>query len=141
MPAESSMNKEMEIACLEHLLAIKTWTKPAAVFGALLTALPTAATKGTEFTEANYTGYTAKIAVTEWEAITGSNPAVITHKAAIKFGTRSAGESTIKAVGFTTEEALVKGQALFWAKVTEFTVNATNKEPEIAAKALEIKLS
>ncbi len=141
MPAESSMNKEMEIAALEHLLAIKTWTKPAAVFAGLLTAVPTAATKGTEFTEANYTGYTAKIAVTEWEAITGSNPAVITNKAAIKFGTRTALTSKVVAVGFSTEAGLAAGQALFWAKVTEFEVNATNKEPEIAAKALELKLS
>lgn len=141
MPAESSMSKEMEIAALEHLLAIKTWTKPAGVFAALLTAVPTAATKGTEFAEAEYGGYTKKIAVTEWEAITGSNPAIITNKAAIKFDARSSLTATVKAVGFSTESGLKKGEALFWAKVTEFEVNATNKEPEIAAKALEIKLS
>ncbi len=144
MPAESSMGKLIEIAALEHLLGFKTWTKPEKIFVSLLTAVPTAATTGAEYTEANYSTYVKveiKPEAGEWEAITGSNPAIITNKNAIKFATRSAGESAIKAVGFTDKAGAKEGTNLFWAKVTEFTVNATNKEPEIAAKALELKLS
>ncbi len=135
----SSMSEFFENFCLENLVGKKP-TGAAKCFASLLTAVPTAATKGTELAEATYTGYEKfEIPIAEWVA-SGNNPRVYKNKEAIKWKERTAGSDKIVAVALTDNATAKTGNALCWTEVTEFEVSATNKKPEVAVEALELKL-
>lgn len=111
--------------------------KPAKVFLALCTVVPTSSSTGTSITEATgATGYARKeVPVASIaEAVEGATSTIETN-AELVFAAITAGSATV--IAWALVDALTVGNIVMWGTATSTVISSTQTPPTIAAKALK----
>ena len=109
-----------------------SWTMPAAIYLALCTSIPTAASTGTTIVEASYTGYARKqIAAADLNAASAGQ---MTNANAITFAACSGSTSTI--IAFAICDAATVGNVIYWGSITSKVIDVSNTPATVAAGAL-----
>ena len=121
-----------ENSVLGHAMGKTSWTMPAAIYLALCTSIPTAASTGTTIVEASYTGYARKqIAAADLNAASAGQ---MTNANAITFAACSGSTSTI--IAFAICDAATVGNVIYWGSITSKVIDVSNTPATVAAGAL-----
>lgn len=130
----SGKSSYLENKLLDHALGKNAFTMPSALYIALCTVVPTAASTGSTITEANYTGYARKqVAASDLNSASGGSS---TTNVAEVFAACTAGSSTI--IGFALCDAATLGNVLYWGSVTSKTIDTSDTPATVAAGGLVV---
>ena len=126
---------------IDHLNKTGTaFSQPAASAMALCTAAPASSATGATITEANYTGYSARQAVT-WGAASVAAPSVSTNSGTITFGNCTGGSNTLLGFAICDSATLAAGNMLWFGGLTSTTINTTQTPPTVASAAMSVSLA
>jgi hypothetical protein len=123
-----SKSDYLENKLLDHVLGVAEYTRPATVYSALFTAIPSDSSAGTEVTTAT-SGYT-RLATTFATAAAGA----AYNTTAKTFATAAAGYTV---VGYAIMDAATAGNVLYWATVTTLPI-AINDQATFAVSAIAV---
>lgn len=134
----ASKSDYLEGKDVAHNMGKTSFTMPATVGLALLTATPTDASTGATITEASYTGYARKqVKAENLTEPTGTSPTKITNSAELTFAACTAGSSTVTAWALLDSTTTGAGNVLYWGTATSTVISTTQTPPSIAVGALE----
>jgi hypothetical protein len=112
-------------------------TKPAKVYLALLTSVPTNSSTGTtiEASEPTYTGHERKeVPVASIKAAEEGSPSAIKTNAELVFAACTAGSSTVTAWALC--DAATAGNVVMWGTASSTVISTTQTPPAVAAEKL-----
>jgi hypothetical protein len=139
----SGMSQYLMSHLLDHSDGKTSFTMPAAVAMALLTAAPTSTSTGSSgITEAAYTGYARQtLAGSVFNAATAATPSVVTNATAVTFGNCTASTSTLLGFLLTDSATLATGNALWYGTLTSTVISVTQTPPTVAIGALSLQIN
>lgn len=117
--------------------------KPAKVYLALCTVVPTSSSTGVTITEATgATGYARKeVAAAAWNAaVEGATSTIETNVEEI-FAAITAGSATVIGWALCDKAGTSEGNVIMWGTCTSTVISSTQTPPTIAAKALKLELT
>ena len=123
---------------LNLIFGATAWpSKPATLYYALMTTLPTDAGGGVEVSAAGYSRHAATVGSTYFEAAV-SNGGNVTNKLAVSFGTATAAWGTV--VGWAMYDAAAGGNLIAWGALPSYAVGV-NFTPSYAVGAFVFNVS
>ena len=132
----ANMTDYLEGQIVAHIHRTATFTKPAALWVRLYTAMPGEAGGGTEVSGAGYAAVQVGPSDATWAApVTGDGHTE--NVGAIQFGSPTANWGSV--VGFSLADAATAGNMLLYGSLTQAkTVNNGDAAPSFAAGALDV---
>jgi hypothetical protein len=135
----SGFSRKLAAGLLGHSWGKTESAKPAKVYLALCTVVPTSSSTGATITEATgATGYARKeVPVASIEAAAEGETSSIKTSAELVFAEITAGSATVIGWALTDKSGVGEGNVIMWGTATSTVISSTQTPPKVATGALE----